>query len=350
MRGKLQKTQAGQAKTRITPADAGKTLGRGAKPNAPQDHPRGCGENPLPVCLLQALIGSPPRMRGKRVIPRIRWMYIRITPADAGKTLSAGIGGFLRRDHPRGCGENPIPMQPPSGRRGSPPRMRGKHPTQTPCTARARITPADAGKTILRHFRRFGSRDHPRGCGENRCSPPHSVPPAGSPPRMRGKRCGQNLLRCSPGITPADAGKTSDMPTYAPQHRDHPRGCGENQAWSVSWAAAWGSPPRMRGKLSIKTLITLAQRITPADAGKTVGLINGRLSSEDHPRGCGENSYINNYQQIQKGSPPRMRGKPIFFLCFTTEFGITPADAGKTNSNGNGFGQDGDHPRGCGEN
>ena len=45
-----------------------------------------------------------------------------------------------------------------------------------------------------------------------------------------------------------------------------------------------------------------------------------------------------------------MRGKLHMQMVLPILFGITPADAGKTNSNGNGFGQDGDHPRGCGEN
>ena len=72
---------------------------------------------------------------------------------------------------------------------GSPPRMRGKPPTQTPCTARARITPADAGKT--QRDLRWGVQngDHPRGCGEN-----VAVDAAAA----RNSR-----------ITPADAGKTN---------------------------------------------------------------------------------------------------------------------------------------------
>ena len=71
-----------------------------------------------------------------------------------------------------------------------------------------RITPADAGKTILRTPRLFVCQDHPRGCGENKhCKFAH-VEQIGSPPRMRGK-LGRALGMAGFGrITPADAGKT----------------------------------------------------------------------------------------------------------------------------------------------
>ena len=106
-------------------------------------------------------------MRGKLIQSIVDALPQRITPADAGKTGFAELTGDDAENHPRGCGENPIPMQPPSGRQGSPPRMRGKpkhRPEVDPCL---RITPADAGKTrnFLPKF--LVHQDHPRGCGEN---------------------------------------------------------------------------------------------------------------------------------------------------------------------------------------
>ena len=71
-----------------------------------------------------------------------------------------------------------------------------------------RITPADAGKTIkIIHFT-FRTWDHPRGCGENREYILHEQRIRGSPPRMRGKQVDTNTKRRAVGITPADAGKT----------------------------------------------------------------------------------------------------------------------------------------------
>ena len=70
----------------ITPADAGKTC--------------------LPTVKIVTILGSPPRMRGKRDDAEGGDVNPRITPADAGKTLEE--------------------LKEADDRTGSPPRMRGK--------------------------------------------------------------------------------------------------------------------------------------------------------------------------------------------------------------------------------
>ena len=72
-------------------------------------------------------------------------------------------------------------------------------------------------------------------------------------------------------ITPADAGKTVIGLSYMQRHQDHPRGCGENYEQLVGGVETLGSPPRMRGKLDSVQIRKFAHRITPADAGKTEG-------------------------------------------------------------------------------
>ena len=86
----------------------------------------------------------------------------------------------------------------------------------------------------------------------------------------------------------------------------------------------------MRGKLVSSELTSGEIRITPADAGKTVREFQSLLSVQDHPRGCGENSFLLRVTAMSPGSPPRMRGKPVGGLNLKTCSGITPADAGKT--------------------
>ena len=193
-----------------------------------RDHPRGCGENTAAPASRGLCIGSPPRMRGKLLEARLRRHQAGITPADAGKTKRQRIRTCRRQDHPRGCGENLSGFRTDSLPIGSPPRMRGKPVAPSTICHYRRITPADAGKTILRHFRRFGSRDHPRGCGENLVSPEQILHNIGSPPRMRGKHSVRVLLQQRVGITPADAGKTPLARASAICQEDHPRGCGEN--------------------------------------------------------------------------------------------------------------------------
>ena len=70
--------------------------------------------------------------------------------------------------------------------------------------------------------------------------------------------------------------------------------------------------------------------ITPADAGKTLIEYMGSDFAGDHPRGCGENPCLASRISTRLGSPPRMRGKPQAARSSARGTGITPADAGKT--------------------
>ena len=193
-----------------------------------RDHPRGCGENIVFVQFREKQVGSPPRMRGKRIIAPYNGRYGRITPADAGKTSIKERDYTIFQDHPRGCGENTLSyvLRPPP--KGSPPRMRGKPYFFHDFHFRHRITPADAGKTLPRSISPTLARDHPRGCGENRQMTSGREYIKGSPPRMRGKLQSLLVLLQRTRITPADAGKTIFVRICIKRYRDHPRGCGEN--------------------------------------------------------------------------------------------------------------------------
>ena len=66
---------------------------------------------------------------------------------------------------------------------------------------------------------------------------------------MRGKQTYSAVQSVSPGITPADAGKTEIQYMLDRETKDHPRGCGENVLEFQRIRQPRGSPPRMRGKL-----------------------------------------------------------------------------------------------------
>ena len=153
-------------------------------------------------------IGSPPRMRGKRICFSVRAQQTGITPADAGKTALMPDGGAVKWDHPRGCGENAFRGHTAQSGTGSPPRMRGKQSKHFKRARDGRITPADAGKTELAMEDGKKGEDHPRGCGENVCNSFADTSIVGSPPRMRGKHCKICPFGEGSRITPADAGKT----------------------------------------------------------------------------------------------------------------------------------------------
>ena len=167
-------------------------------------------------------------MRGKLTQSKAIVFGRGITPAGAGKTVRVIKSGTLTRDHPRRCGENALRSIHLPKRLGSPPQVRGKRCSIFYHALNGRITPAGAGKTFWNGFRSMYYEDHPRRCGENDTIISWTAKEIGSPPQVRGKQCGQSLLRCTPGITPAGAGKTKGYTDSLPTKKDHPRRCGEN--------------------------------------------------------------------------------------------------------------------------
>ena len=172
---------------RITPAGAGKTSVSAVCEDLSKDHPRRCGENVLnlvPVCVG---LGSPPQVRGK---PDRHWETTRrqrITPAGAGKTASSTIDVTAQEDHPRRCGENSECRCRAVCGVGSPPQVRGKQLSVYLQTSAEGITPAGAGKTVTARTATADTRDHPRRCGENQTTDRGKGQFAGSPPQVRGK-------------------------------------------------------------------------------------------------------------------------------------------------------------------
>ena len=153
--------------TRNISAHAGKTAVSYTTPWWITEHPRVCGENPW---------GSSRRRRRTRNIP-----------AYAGKTPNATAPGCMSQEHPRVCGENRIGQSNTYEAHGTSPRMRGKPPVKSPTMILGRNIPAYAGKTDSRTGTGSPAAEHPRVCGENRCT---SVPArgfCGTSPRMRGK-------------------------------------------------------------------------------------------------------------------------------------------------------------------
>ena len=135
----------------------------------------------------------------------------------------------LWRDHPRVCGEKMAGYWGQKESYGSPPRMRGKVPRYVEDWLDIRITPAYAGKRILKRPTPTKTEDHPRVCGEKLIMPAGTAWLKGSPPRMRGKGVKARYERVAVGITPAYAGKSTTSTTARSVIGDHPRVCGEKK-------------------------------------------------------------------------------------------------------------------------
>ena len=135
----------------------------------------------------------------------------RITPAHAGNS-PAGRKAFLRpQDHPRPCGEQSLPISSICPTAGSPPPMRGTGDANGFVADYFRITPAHAGNSFIFTSPSPCRWDHPRPCGEQAYASPFAKFAVGSPPPMRGTAGITAVKPCSSGITPAHAGNSEFM-------------------------------------------------------------------------------------------------------------------------------------------
>ena len=126
MRGKLIVAYVGFWCVGLIPAHAGKTGATSSWGKQAGAHPRACGENVTNPPFSLARVGSSPRMRGKRVVTLWSLPGVRLIPAHAGKTRGSKWTYNPQRAHPRACGENPPGLGRAITVVGSSPRMRGK--------------------------------------------------------------------------------------------------------------------------------------------------------------------------------------------------------------------------------
>ena len=195
----------------ITPACAGKSYHTRHMFVIIRDHPRVCGEKKKGGSPEKSGLGSPPRVRGKDSESGSQAGTNGITPACAGKSLGRLPDETEPGDHPRVCGEKTAVCHDHASEVGSPPRVRGKARNNFDLEFEIGITPACAGKSrTMVTFPSF-SRDHPRVCGEKYLQNVARYSGSGSPPRVRGKAPAGVAASVATGITPACAGKRHNI-------------------------------------------------------------------------------------------------------------------------------------------
>ena len=232
---------------------------------------------------------------------------------------------------------------------GSPPRGRGKVDGPPAQVGRGRITPAQAGRSPYFLYGKKDYKDHPRIGGEKAELTAAVISAMGSPPRRRGKGYREFGIDISDRITPAQAGKS-----VAPRQKrsalwDHPRVGGEKYSRPSYSRISMGSPPRGRGKVTSAFFVESRTGITPAWAGKRSSLDGKMFKIWDHPRVGGEKSISCWKRSMPVGSPPHGRGKVNLSILEGADTGITPAWAGKSMQAALRSSSAGDHPRMGGE-
>ena len=152
-----------------------------------------------------------------------------ITPARAGKTWCPGLRIEHLWDHPRSCGKDRIHITPMAYMLGSPPLVRERPTTASMSTKPTGITPARAGKTLVKASRSYSDEDHPRSCGKDETVNGYLLGFGGSPPLVRERPLSARILCRHSRITPARAGKTVPLLGLESRLEDHPRSCGKDR-------------------------------------------------------------------------------------------------------------------------
>ena len=275
---------------------------------------------------------------------------LRIIPASAGQTDGHRRCTLSTADHPRECGAN---VESPSNQRiprGSSPRVRGKLPVDQHGHHRRRIIPASAGQTPSSWLRPPCRSDHPRECGANHLPYQVFFFAYGSSPRVRGKLRSSDEGDGRTRIIPASAGQTANSARTWAGDADHPRECGANVPKRAQNPVGLGSSPRVRGKHFQTAGAKRACRIIPASAGQTSVSNSAGGWRPDHPRECGANQKQGEDAKKSLGSSPRVRGKLFFDGGHAGGERIIPASAGQTAAMSAGLAPNADHPRECGAN
>ena len=91
-----------------------------------------------------------------------------------------------------------------------------------------------------------------------------------------------------------------------------------------------GSPPRVRGEVGVLAVGMIGSRITPACAGRSRPARRSSRGWPDHPRVCGEKDFVIYETPPVLGSPPRVRGEVTPSRVRNRCIRITPACAGRS--------------------
>ena len=166
VRGAVEKERDDALRQGIIPASAGSRSASPQRARGPTDHPRECGEQLGGAKDIAIAHGSSPRVRGAAMGHAAGVRVGRIIPASAGSRRGPFLSGPATPDHPRECGEQPLPFAGAVSALGSSPRVRGAGSHRHGWGSIVRIIPASAGSSSTIAFNSLTSRDHPRECGE----------------------------------------------------------------------------------------------------------------------------------------------------------------------------------------
>ena len=125
MRGLLPANQSYDARIRFSPGDAGSATRKASLFAMPTVHPRSCGVCCEVEVLGSGRLGSPPVVRGLRVVPLANLILLGFTPRSCGVCIGAAVSDRKSTVHPRSCGVCQKLVALDGIKEGSPPVVRG---------------------------------------------------------------------------------------------------------------------------------------------------------------------------------------------------------------------------------
>ena len=146
----------------------GKTACDDSLPLGTEVHPHVCGENRENKFTQRQTVGTPPRVWGKLGMLKASFESLRYTPTCVGKTALCSRWSPQCPVHPHVCGENLLLLLVLMALIGTPPRVWGKRIGGSTYYPLGRYTPTCVGKTVEVITRNSEHKVHPHVCGENK--------------------------------------------------------------------------------------------------------------------------------------------------------------------------------------
>ena len=232
-------------------------------------HPRMRGEHTLHSYDTKVAVGSSPHARGARDLEPDHLQALRLIPACAGSTRSAGAADLARVAHPRMRGEHGPQQEKRYAATGSSPHARGALGPDPQGGDVQRLIPACAGSTPATGGCCRSSGAHPRMRGEHLPTRLGLLWGYGSSPHARGAHGSPADRHLWGGLIPACAGSTSSARAEKGIRRAHPRMRGEHWDKAPKVGTYNGSSPHARGARRTRGAGGPRCGLIPACAGST---------------------------------------------------------------------------------
>ena len=211
--------------------------------------------------------GSPPRVWG-RLADLLRDVdAARFTPTCVGTAVARRHTRCYRAVHPHVCGDG-LPLVAPSGNpAGSPPRVWGRRRARMPGRPPGRFTPTCVGTAGVAATHRQYWSVHPHVCGDGFYGDSGGIITAGSPPRVWGRHTSRGASQAGHRFTPTCVGTAKIGARSSPTTAVHPHVCGDGGINSAVSGMYGGSPPRVWGRRPLAAKLSRTLRFTPTCVG-----------------------------------------------------------------------------------